>query len=320
MNLLHTAIRPMLAGTSEPFDSPKHLFELKWDGMRCIAFLEESELRLQNRNLRIVTQSYPELQILTKAIKHKSAILDGEIVVLENGIPSFGKLQNRFQVDDPLRVEIVRKLYPVTYIAFDLLYHDGHSLLDTPIEARKERLRKIIEDNPHLIFGDHILEQGTLFFKEAVKKGFEGAVAKQLDSPYLIGQRSQYWLKIKGKHTIEAIIAGYTQGEGKRVNTFGALVLAAYNSSGKLIHLGNVGTGFNDAEAIELLNQLKSLQSNRKTISGEVEAPTPITWVRPQLVCEVEYDSMTQEKRLRLPRYKSLRSDISPEECLFATA
>lgn len=320
MSLLHTAIRPMLAGTSEPFNSQNHVFELKWDGMRCIAFLEGNELRLQNRNLRIVTQSYPELQILTKAIKHKSAILDGEIVVLEDGIPNFGKLQNRFQVDDPLRVDIVRKLYPVTYVAFDILYYNGHSLIDTPLEARKKRLKEIIDDNPYLIFGDHILEQGALFFTEAVKKGFEGAVAKQRDSPYLIGQRSQYWLKIKGKKTIEAIIAGYTQGEGKRIDTFGALVLAAYNSTGKLIHLGNVGTGFNDKEAIELLSRLKLLESKRETIRGEVEAPTPITWVRPHLVCEVEYDSMTQDQKLRLPRYKRLRSDISPEECLLNTA
>ncbi len=320
MSLLHTAIRPMLAGSSEPFDSPKHLFELKWDGMRCIAFLEGNELRLQNRNLRIVTQSYPELQILTKAIKHKSAVLDGEIVVLQNGIPSFGKLQNRFQVDDSLRVEIVRKLYPVTYVAFDLLYHNGHSLIDTTLEARKERLKEIIDDNPYLIFGDHILEQGKLFFNEAVKKGFEGAVAKQRDSPYLIGERSQYWLKIKGRSTIEAIIAGYTQGEGKRLITFGALVLAAYNSNGEIVHLGNVGTGFSDDEAIQLLIKLKSLRSKRETIGGKVEAPSPITWVQPKLVCEVEYDSMTQDQKLRLPRYKHLRSDLSPKECLFPPA
>ncbi len=306
----------MLAGTSEPFNSKEHFFELKWDGMRCIAFLENEELRLQNRNLRIVTQSYPELQVLTESVKHKSAILDGEIVVLENGIPSFGKLQNRLQIDEPLRVEIVRKLYPVTYVAFDLLYHDGHDLTATSLETRKERLREIIAENPYLLFGDHVEEQGKLFFEEAVKKGFEGAVAKQRDSPYLIGQRSQYWLKIKGKHTIDAIVAGYTKGEGKRADTFGALVLAAYNSSGELIHLGNVGTGFTDAEADYLLNRLKPLKLKRETIAGEVKAPAPITWVQPELVCEIEYDSMTQDRKLRLPRYIHLRTDVSPQECV----
>jgi bifunctional non-homologous end joining protein LigD len=319
MNLLHSAIRPMLAGTSEAFDSKNHFFELKWDGMRCIVFLEKKELRLQNRNLRIVTQSYPELQVLTEAVKHKSAILDGEIVVLEDGIPSFGKLQNRFQVDEPLRLEIVRKLYPVTYVAFDLLYHDGHNLTETTLEKRKERLREIIEENPNLLYGDHVEEQGKLFFNEAVKKGFEGVIAKQRDSPYLIGQRSQYWLKIKGKQTIDAIVAGYTEGEGRRADTFGALVLAAYNSSGKLIHLGNVGTGFTDAEAKYLLSRLKPMKVKGETIHGEVKAPTPITWVRPQLVCEVEYDSMTLDQKLRLPRYKHLRTDVSPEECVVGT-
>ncbi len=306
----------MLAGTSKPFDSKEYLFELKWDGMRCIAFLENGELRLQNRNLRIVTQSYPELQVLTQSIKHKSAIIDGEIVVLDNGIPSFGRLQNRFQVDEPLRVEILRKLYPVTYVAFDLLYHDGQNLTETSLERRKERLREIVEENPHLLYGDHVEEQGKLFFNEAVKKGFEGAVAKQRNSPYLIGQRSQYWLKIKGKQTIDAIVAGYTEGEGKRADTFGALVLAAYDSNSKLIHLGNVGTGFTEAEADYLLSRLKPLKLKRETIAGEVKAPAPITWVRPELVCEVEYDSMTQDQKLRLPRYKHLRTDVSPQECM----
>lgn len=319
MNLLHSAIRPMLAGTSEPFDSKDYFFELKWDGMRCLAFLENKELRLQNRNLRIVTQSYPELQVLTEAVRHKSAILDGEIVVLENGIPSFGKLQNRFQIDEPLRLEIVRKLYPVTYVAFDLLYYDGRDLTETTLEKRKERLREIIEENSNLLYGDQVEEQGKLFFHEVVKKGFEGAIAKQRDSHYLIGQRSPYWLKIKGKRTIEAVVAGYTEGEGKRANTFGALVLAAYNSGGELIHLGNVGTGFTDAEANYLLGRLKPLKVKRETIHGEVKAPAPITWVRPQMVCEVEYDSMTQDQKLRLPRYKHLRTDVSPQECVVGT-
>lgn len=316
MSLLQTAIRPMLAGTSGPFDSKDYFFELKWDGMRCITYLDRDELRLQNRNLHIVTQSYPELQILTKAVSHKSAILDGEIVVLESGIPSFGKLQNRFQVDDPLRIEIMRKLYPVTYVAFDLLYHNGRSLLHTSLEDRKELLKKIIKENPHLLYGEHIEEQGKLFFQEAISKGFEGVIAKKRDSPYLVGQRSKFWLKIKGKRTIEAIIAGYTEGEGKRAGTFGALVLAAYNRDRELVHLGNVGTGFSDSEAQHLVGLLRSMKVRSRTIRGDVEAPAPITWVKPQLVCEVEHDSMTLDQKLRLPRYLHLRSDISPKECV----
>ncbi len=315
MNLLETPIRPMLAGTSEPFDSKDHFFELKWDGMRCIAYLNRDELRLQNRNLRVVTQSYPELQILTEAVRHKSAILDGEIVVLEKGIPNFGKLQNRFQVDEPLRLDMVRKLYPVTYIAFDLLYYDGRSLLGEGLEERKKQLKLVIEENPHLLYGEHIEEQGKLFFQEAVKRGFEGVIAKKWDSPYLIGHRSQYWLKIKGKRTVEAIIAGYTEGAGKRAGTFGALVLAAYGPDGQLVHLGNVGTGFSDRETEHLLSKLRTMRMRRETIHGEVRAPAPITWVKPQLVCEVAYDSMTQDRKLRLPRYIHLRPDISPNEC-----
>ncbi len=316
MSLLGRPIRPMLAGSSEPFDSKDHFFELKWDGMRCIAYLDRNGLRLQNRNLRIVTQSYPELKILAEAVEHKSAILDGEIVVLENGLPDFGKLQNRFQVYEALRVDLLRKMYPVTYVAFDLLYHDGRVLLGDSLEERKGHLKNIVSENPHLLYGDHILEQGKLFFDEAVKKGFEGVIAKRRDSPYLIGQRSQYWLKIKGKRTIEAVIAGYTEGGGKRENTFGALVLAAYDSNGELVHLGNVGTGFSDKEADELLRRLRRIKAKGRTIRGEAKAPARITWVKPEFVCEVEYDSLTQDSKLRLPRYMRLRPDKSPLECL----
>ncbi len=141
-------------------------------------------------------------------------------------------------------------------------------------------------------------------------------MAKERSSPYLLGQRSNYWLKVKSKSSLEAIIAGYTEGAGRRENIFGALVLAAHGREGQLVHLGNVGTGFSENEMQTLLKRLKPLKTTKTTISGEVKAPAPITWVRPQLVCEVEYASWTPDKKLRLPRYMRLRIDVPPEECL----
>ncbi len=316
MNLLETSIRPMLAGRAEPFDSGEHLFELKWDGIRCIAYIDHGKLRLQNRNLRLITQSYPELAVLPKSVKCRTAILDGEIVVLDEGIPNFGKLQNRFQVDESLRVDIMRKLYPVTYVAFDLLFINGKNLVESRLEQRKEHLKEIIEENPHLLYGDYVDDQGKPFFKEAVKKGFEGTMAKERGSAYLIGERSNSWLKIKGKSTIDAIIAGYTEGTGKREDTFGALVLASYSQEGELMHLGNVGTGFSAKEEKTLRKMLDSMRVNKRSIEGEVKAPAPITWVVPKTVCEVEYASFTEDGKLRLPRYVHLREDVPPEDCV----
>lgn len=305
----------MLAETADPFDSLDHYFEPKWDGMRCIAFVHEHKVELQNRNLAMITRSYPELQAIHAGIKSNAAILDGEIVVLDRGLSSFESLQTRFGVNDPIQIKLLSSRNPTTFIAFDLLHLDGNDLVNQPLSDRKERLSAIIGDSPHILLSQHVREKGKSYFKKALQLGLEGAMAKKTDSRYQMGVRSNDWLKLKQTKTLDCVIAGYTRGTGNRSTTFGALVLAAYDKENKLVHLGNVGTGFTDQNLQRMMKILKALGTRNKTLPGKVRAPAPIRWVKPKLVAEVEYMRMTRDLKLRLPRFIKLRLDGTPSDC-----
>ncbi len=305
----------MLAETSEPFDSADYYFEPKWDGLRCIVYLRNGRVELQNRNLAMVTKSYPELGEIGRNIASKAAILDGEIVILENGLPNFETLQNRFGVDNPIQVETLSRRTPTTYIAFDLLHLNGKDLVERQLSYRREKLAGIVRDGPHILLSQYVPEKGKSYFRKAIQLGFEGVMAKKADSAYQTGTRTNDWLKIKQVKTLDCIIAGFTQGTSSRSSTFGALVLAAYDRKKTLVHLGNVGTGFTDANLKRMMKTLKPLQTRDKTIPGEAKAPTPIRWVRPKLVAEVGYMQMTKDHKLRLPRFIRLRLDGTPSDC-----
>jgi bifunctional non-homologous end joining protein LigD len=309
-------IRPMLARTGEPFDSKDHVFEVKWDGLRTLVFKRGDRIELQNRNLRDVTVSFPELADLKSSVGARTAILDGEAVVLgKNGTPDFGSLQNRFGVDDWKRAIVLSRTTPVTYVGFDLLHLNGIDLVSRPLLERKERLKSILKEGPHLLFGDHVEVHGVRFFKEASKKGFEGVIAKDRRSPYLQGTRGSYWIKIKGIQTQDCVIVGYTKGEGFRASTFGSLVVAAHGPDRQLRHLTNVGGGFDNDTLVDLKRRLSKLERKSSVLVGPIDAPIPVTWVRPSLVCEVKYMSVTHEGKLRFPRFSRLRTDKVPEDC-----
>lgn len=310
------SIRPMLAETSEPFNSPHHYFEPKWDGLRCIAFIQNGKVELQNRNLTAVTTAYPELNNVHRNVRAPAAILDGEIVILDNGLPSFELLQNRFGVYEPLQAKLLAGKAPATFIAFDLLHLNGKDIVNQPLSDRKKKLSSLIKEGPHMILSQYVSEKGKPYFRHAVRLGFEGIMAKKIDSTYQIGVRNIDWLKIKHVKTMDCVIAGYTRGEGGRATTYGALVLAAYDKKGKLVHLGNVGTGFKDVDLQRMMQILKPLKTNKRTILGEVKAPSPITWVKPGLVAEVGYMNLTRDRKLRFPRFIRLRLDGNPADCL----
>jgi len=310
-------IKPMMAKTGDPFNSDSHLFEVKWDGLRALMFLQNGRLELQNRNLRDVTRSYPEIQSVAKKIRAKKAIIDGEVVVLnEKGIPDFGRLQNRFGVEDSKRVETARSVNPVTYVAFDLLHINGKDVIKDQLQIRKKTLHNLIEEGPHLLYGDHVEKQGIQYYSEALKLGFEGTVGKEKHSPYLLGTRSSFWIKSKGSRTLDAIVVGYIGGEGMRKATFGSLVMAMYDDQGKLVHVGNVGGGFDDKTLVMLKPKLEKLVVKKRIIPGPVEAPSPITWVKPNIVCEIIYANITTDRKLRFPRFNRLRTDKKPKDCV----
>ena len=309
-------IRPMLAKTSKAFDDDNYFFEPKWDGLRALLFLRERTIELQNRNLRDATGSYPEIQTLKGNIRAKTAILDGEIVVLgENGTPNFGSLQARFGVDDPKRVSMLAKTTPVTYVAFDLLHIDGQDVINSPLVERKKQLKSIVKEGPYLLYGEHVEAKGTRFFKEATDHGFEGVIAKQNRSQYAPGLRTDYWIKIKQINTTDCVVVGFSEGEGARVPTFGSLILAAYDEDWTLQHVGNVGGGFSNNNLEQVKKKLDKLRVEAPTIQGPVDSPTPVTWVKPRLVVEVAYMAVTNDGRLRFPRFKRIRTDKDPLDC-----
>ena len=309
-------IRPMLAKTGKPFDSKDYFFEPKWDGLRAILFFHEGRIELQNRNLRDATGSYPELQKILDRIRAKAAIIDGEVVVLrEDGVPDFGRLQTRFGVDDPKRIDILGRTTPVTYVAFDLLHLDGQDIITRPLVERKKRLKSIVREGPYLLYGDHIEAEGTRFFKEATSRGFEGVIGKESQSQYVPGLRTDYWIKTKTIDTTDCVVVGFSKGEGARAPTFGSLILAAYGEDGNLQHIGNVGGGFSNKALEDLRKKLARIEKKAPTVVGSVDSPTPVTWVKPRLVVEVAYMAVTTDGRLRFPRFKRVRTDKDPLEC-----
>ncbi|MEW6423942.1 MAG: non-homologous end-joining DNA ligase [Bacillota bacterium] len=301
-------IRPMLAVNGEPFDSPDFLYEVKWDGYRCLAYLEDGTV-LRSRNLKDLTPAFPELANLHPLVKKRPALLDGEIVAFKNGLPSFAALQARGRINDPLKIRRMAAVNPAIFVAFDVLYLGGASLLAKPLKERKEILAGAVGDGP-LVISDFVFEKGKEFFEACRERSLEGMVAKHLASPYLPGKRSRYWRKIRSTKEMDLIIFGYEKGRGER--KLGALLLADY-FAGAFIYRGKVGTGFSKHEEEFLMELLKPLETKHPPGDFLFRANTKnIHWVKPVLICTVSYLALTEDGLLRQPRYQKMRPDKIP--------
>jgi len=316
-----TAIHPMLAtSVDKPFDSPEWLFEIKWDGYRAVCFLENGKSRLVSRNQNDLTGQFSELQSLPKLIKAQTAVLDGEIVALdEQGRPSFSLMQQRTGIRQGNRHTAARRDVPIMYYVFDLLYLEGYDLRRVSLEQRKEVLAQIATSGDLLRYSDHYPGQGIALFEAAKQKGLEGILAKRRTSCYE-ERRTREWLKIKITHTIDCVIGGYTDPEGSR-QYFGSIVLGLYDKKDHLIHIGQAGTGFNQSRLKEIYQLLKSLETDRNPFYGPVDARN-VHWVKPELVAEIKFSEWTHETadgglKLRAPVFLGLREDKDPKECVF---
>ena len=319
MSLWEQKIKPMLAFPAKPFDDENFIFEIKFDGTRAIAYVDVANkaLRLLNRRMLYIEHRYPELRELLDCVSAKKVILDGEIVVFEKGKPSFKKLAEREHVDDELRIELLSKLMPACYVVFDVLHKDGKDLIELPLMERKRILKEVVREGEHVLIASYVKGKGTAFFEECKRMGLEGVVAKKVDSPYLLGKRSKYWLKIKVLRSIDCVIAGFTRGEGKRAQYFGALLLGVYDK-GKLRYVGRVGTGWSESELATLTSTLKKMvieQNPFDIFEEESEIIKKTCFVRPELVCEVKFMEVTQDLKLRAPSFVRLRRDKLPSEC-----
>jgi bifunctional non-homologous end joining protein LigD len=311
-------LAPMLAeGGYRAFDDEGWRFEPKLDGIRTLAYVATEGTRLVSRTGRDQTAIYPELDNLARFVNALHAVIDGEVVAAdEQGRPSFERLQQRMNLSAPKDVEKARRKVPVVLFAFDLLWFDGRDLTREPLEERRQLLEEIVTVTGPMALTFVVDGEGTSFFDSAKQLGFEGIVGKRLGSPYLPGRRTKDWRKIKATNQQDCLILGWTPGTGSRGATFGALLLGAYRD-GELVWIGQVGTGFTDGVLRDLMKHLASLEMSEPPIADpELAAVKGARWVRPELVCEVEYLEMTRVGKLRAPSFKGLRPDKAPADCV----
>ena len=303
---------PMLAViVDKPFAASDWIFELKWDGIRALADIRGDEARLFSRAGHDVSSHYPELAILPERLRAGEALLDGEIVVLdEGGRADFGRLQSRMNVAKPSPGDIDGA--PVVYYVFDILEADGYDLRSVALIERKKFLEELLDAEGPIRYSDHVAEKGPELFALAAEKGVEGIVGKQIDSPYLSG-RDANWVKIKVVRELDAAVCGFTRPGGGREH-FGALLLGLYNGS-NFEFIGGVGSGF-DGPAGKRISAM--LAERIRTTCPFAEVPKirqAATWVEPELVARVKFHEWTREARLRQPVFLGLRDDIDVREC-----
>jgi bifunctional non-homologous end joining protein LigD len=309
-------VEPMLARLSTmPLDEADWGFEVKWDGVRAIAHSQPGRLRLVTRNGNDVTAAYPELRALNRALGSRSAILDGEIVAFdEQGKPSFQALQPRIHLRGETAVRRRAAESPVAYVIFDLLWLDGHSLMELPYTERRGRLADLRLDGEHWRTPAHHEGNGSALLAATREQGLEGVVAKRLASRYAPGRRDGNWLKVKNSQRQELVIGGWTEGRRARQGRLGALELGVHDpDTGELKYAGRVGTGFDEAELDRLAELLRPLARRSSPFSGRQPA-RGARFVEPRLVAEVEFGEWTRDGRLRHPSYEGLRDDKPPEE------
>lgn len=306
------AVSPMLATLLErPFSDPNWLFEIKWDGARTLAWIEDGQVRLRSRAGNEVTHQYPELGSLPQHVSARRALLDGEIVVLdEKGRSEFERMQQRMNVQRPSPDLISR--YPVSYYLFDLLYCDGYDLREVPLVDRKHFLRRILSPTREFRFSDHQVERGKELFELARQQDLEGIVGKRIDSFYS-SSRSQSWVKIKATKTLDAVIGGWTAPRGSRSH-LGSLLLGLYQGKA-LRFVGHAGSGMDEKTLGLLMKNLRELGIDRCPFDKVPETNEQPFWAKPELVAHVRFIGWTQELRLRAPVFVALRSDKKPEEC-----
>jgi bifunctional non-homologous end joining protein LigD len=316
---LPASIAPMLAVPAErlPDRDEEWGFEVKWDGVRTVVLVEEGRVRLLSRRANDVTVAYPEMAALGAALAGRPAVLDGEIVAVdERGRPSFAELQPRIHVADPRQAARLAASTPATLMVFDVLHLDGRSTLALPYLERRELLASLDLGGPHWRTAAYYVGGGEALAAAAREQGLEGVVAKLLVSRYLPGRRSESWRKVKNVATQDVVIGGFTIGEGSRAGSFGALLIGVGQPDGRLSFAGRVGSGFDDRALADLRGRLSALRADHNPF----DAPLPradgahAVFVEPRLVGEVRFQQWTRDGRLRAPVWRGLRPDVDPAQ------
>ena len=292
-------IQPMLASsTKDIFNDPNYIFELKWDGYRVIAHITNGKVLLQSRNGINYNTKFSKLHDELATIEH-DVILDGEVVLVDsNGVSQFGELQNYPDSKGELR-----------FYVFDMLYLNGHSMLDLKLIERKSLINDVIGDLTITQYCDHIEGMGTALFEKAIEAGMEGVMAKEQNSNYAVGSRTEKWLKVKGAQSTDAIICGFTESANSP-ELIGSLILGQYQQD-KLKYIGNCGTGFTDKSRKELQLLLSKYEVNENVFENKIPLKGRIPhWTQPIMECEVTFSELTKNGLLRNPVLKRIKSEI----------
>jgi bifunctional non-homologous end joining protein LigD len=302
---------PMLAGAGPlPRQEADWSFEVKWDGVRAIAYVKPGRLRLESRNLNDITDAYPEVRGILRDLGMREAVLDGEIVAFDDaGRPSFERLQRRMHVTSPSAVRRLMTSTPVVYAIFDLLYLDGHSLMGLPYEQRRRRLEELGLQGPAWRVPAAHPGRGRGLLEATGAQGLEGIVAKRLGSRYEPGRRTGAWVKIKHTRRQELVICGWLPGEGRRTDRIGALLMGYWTPDGELRYAGRVGTGFTEQTLTDLVRRMASLRRDDSPFDQAPKLPGTPVFVEPDLVAEIEFREWTTEGMMRAPSFKGLRED-----------
>jgi len=302
---------PMLATLAKhAFSDPAWVFEAKLDGQRSLLWRRRSTVRLITRNEKDRTSHYPDLVEALRRHDTAPMIADGEIVAFRGDVTSFARLQERMQNARPSAAQVTS--VPVLFYLFDLIWFDGYDLSALPLVARKSTLRRAIAFEDPIRFSEHLDEEGTVAFRAACEKGWEGLIAKRASAPYTHG-RSRDWLKFKCVNEQEFVVLGWTEPHGAR-SGLGAL-LVGYHEDGELRFGGKVGTGFGERELAMLTGRLRPLERSAPSVADTKGlSKRGVHWVRPELVAQVGFSEWTPDGKLRHPRYIGLRDDKRPKQ------
>nr|DAW03131.1 MAG TPA: Thermostable DNA ligase [Caudoviricetes sp.] len=304
-------IKPMLIGKEmAPFDDPNYIYELKWDGERCVAYLEPGkppELR-NKRNVRMLGK-VPELEQICRQVK-KRCILDGELFILKDGRPDFSLIQRRSLMSDRFKIDLDSKHNPATFSAFDVLYYDCQETMLLPLMERKALLAKSITDGPRMAISRYVDGQGTPLFDFAVERELEGIVAKVKDSIYIQGKRTADWIKMKVMMEEDYVVCGYIL----KSNHMTSIVLGQYRGN-NLIYKGHVTMGVS-GQAFDIISRHSTLTTAPFIAYPAGHGNDRAIWLSPELVCIVKFMHHTKSGGMRQPVFKGLRFDKTAAECV----